>query len=205
MASKPVLILEGAGDIKAVPFILRELSGYQINPASHPISKQTIERLSKHGELERFAKYGASREDADSVLFLLDVDEKCARDVVEEWVPRLHAMKLDKKIGIGLFVREFESFFLACLDNISEKYKTHGWSLDNWDVNDDHEAPRGAKEKLSGYMKKGKSYKETRDQAKFVSVLDFDRLRERCRSFRHLESLVAWLQDDNASSVYPTI
>ncbi len=203
MASRPVLILEGKGDIASVPFLLREMSEYQCFPVPRPMIKQSVKRLSAEGELERFARYALTREEGDSVLFLLDADEDCAKEIADSWTPRLRALNPAKKVGVGIFVREFEAYFLACLDLVAEKYPDYGLSLDDWGLGDDHEAPRDAKGRISGRMKSGKTYKPALDQAKFVSILDFARLRHSCRSFRHLESLLAWLGAEDAGNVYP--
>ena len=146
------------------------------------------------------------RSDGDSVLFAVDVDEACAKEVVESWVPRLARLNPRKPIGICLFVREFEAYFLACLDLIAADYPKFGWSLDDWDLTDNHEQPRGAKERISRFMKKGRAYKPTSNQAGFVSALDHDRLTERCRSFRHLTKALEWLRgDDDADRVFPIL
>jgi hypothetical protein len=137
-------------------------------------------------------------------LFLLDADEYCAKEIAEAWAPRLRALNPAKKVGVGIFVREFEAYFLACLDQVAEKYPDYGLTLADWDMDDDHEAPRNAKGRISGRMKSGMSYKPALDQTKFVTALDFERLRERCRSFRHLESLLAWLAEEDAGTVYPS-
>lgn len=205
MARNPVLILEGDGDREAIPYFIRTVSEHQIFPTPRPILKQNVPRLSREGELERFAKLALLREDADSALFLLDVDEACAKEIVENWVPRLNALHPRKKIGIGLFVPEFESYFLACLDLIVEGYPTYGWSLADWNILDDHEAHRGTKELISRRMRKGKRYKETLDQARFVSKIDSTRLHGRCRSFRHIENLITWLLADNVEATYPVV
>jgi hypothetical protein len=204
MACRPILILEGDGDRSAVPYLIREFSESKILPVSNPIIKQNVPRLSRTAELEKFLCYAMEREDADSVLILLDVDDDCAKVIVENWMPRIHALNPTKKIGVGLFVREFEAYFLACLDLIANKYVNYGWSIEDWNEAADHELIRGAKERLSRHMRSGKSYKETLDQPKFVSAVDFARLRERCRSFRHLESLLGWLLEGNQAGIYPT-
>lgn len=205
MAMQPVLILEGRGDQSAVSYLIREVSAYSCFPTSNPIRKQSVARLSKPDELERIVGYALSREDGDSVLILLDTDEFCAKEVVEDWVPRIQAMSPVKKVGIALFVREFEALFLCCLDLIAEAFPEYGWDLNNWSVEDDHEAPRGAKEKLARHMAKNKGYKETIDQPRFVSALDFNRLEENTRAFRHFSNLLSWLKRANGDLIRPTV
>lgn len=208
MATKPVLILEGPGDGEAVPELLRRLSDFQVFPVSKPIKNQSVGKLAPAGELERFVNYALGRE-GDSVLILVDADEHCAKDIAERWSKRIAALKPSKKVGLGLFVREYESLFLACIDLIAKRYPNYGWHLDEWSMDQNHETPRGVKERLSGMMRKGKGYKATMDQAKFTSIIDFKRLNEKCRSFQHLESLLQWLLDNGnqhgRNLVYPRV
>ena len=94
---------------------------------------------------------------------------------------------------------------MACLDLIAAGHPALNWDMSDWDASDDHEAPRGAKERLSGHMARNAIYRETQHQAGFTSELDFDRLRATYRSFRHLKFLVNWLADDTEEMVYPIL
>lgn len=199
MARNPVLILEGDGDAAAVTELVRmtaaRLERWDVVVQPRPIARQSVPRLDQPGQLERFVTHALNR-DGDSVLILLDLDDGCARDVALRWRRRLAAMEPRKKVGLGLFVREFEGWFIGCFDRIVAAYPDYGWSPDGWDESVDCEAKRGAKEWLSRRMKPGKRYKETRDQVRFLQQLDFDRLRVSSRSYRHFESLLEWLFAD---------
>src|SRR4051794_40980753 len=79
----PVLIVEGAGDIKAVPRLTRETlhlnSIFDINPASRTISNVEIRKLMRSGELERYTRYAISSNVSDSVLLVLDCEDFCCK------------------------------------------------------------------------------------------------------------------------------
>ncbi|MBF0374730.1 MAG: DUF4276 family protein [Alphaproteobacteria bacterium] len=199
MARSPVLILEGDGDAAAVAELVRTVAGrlerWDVAVRPHPITCCNVPRLDAVGQLERFVTHALNR-DGDSVLILLDLDDGCARDVALRWGRRLAAMRPRKKVGLGLFVREFEGWFIGCFDRIVEAYPDYGWSRDGWDEKFKFEDKRGAKEWLSRRMKSGKSYKETRDQVRFLRHLDFDRLRDKSRSYQHFETLLEWLFAD---------
>lgn len=205
---KPVLILEGRGDKIAVPELVRNLAYahkvFDLAIVPHPIMRQNIPKLRKSGQLERFVQYGLMR-DGDSLLVLLDCDELCARDEVLAFTERVRQLHITKKAGFAFFTSEYESFFISCLDLIAERYPDYGWNLDDWNIEGDHEQIVGAKEYISDRMKTGRSYKPTRDQVKFTSALDFNRLRKKSRSFRHLESTLLWLsgRTDDDGLVYP--
>jgi hypothetical protein len=76
---KPVLIVEGQGDVSAVPRLIRETLAqsqiYDITPAPRPKSHVDVVRLKRTGELERYVEY-AARDDGDSVLLALEFDPK---------------------------------------------------------------------------------------------------------------------------------
>ncbi len=205
-----VLILEGPGDKEAVPTIIREIlyqnDVYDLVVQPHPIINQNIPKLWRPGELERFASYGLRRE-ADSLLIILDADESCPKDVALDFGKRLKALDVAKKVGIAILRSEFEVFFLFSLLSIANRYTDYGWKLEEWNPDQDFETVVGAKGLLTRLMKRGRSYKETRDQAKFCSALDFDILREQSRSFRHLESMLIWLVRDSEAhdNIYPII
>ncbi len=206
----PALILEGEGDKEAVPLLIRrllvehEIADFHVQP--NPIIRQTISGLRAPGQLERFLTYSVDR-DGDSVLVLLDCDDDCPKEVVETYIPRVQKMYRGKNVGFAFFRSEYESLFICCLDIIAERYPDFGWNLDGWTLRQDHEAIRGAKQYLSRHMKSGRAYKEVRDQARFTSALDFERLRTHSRSFRHFESTLLWLRaaEQTERATYPLI
>jgi hypothetical protein len=120
-------------------------------------------------------------------------------------VARVEGLQAGKRVGVAFFNAEFENMFICCLDVIAERFPEYGWNLDRWDIEQDHESVVGAKGYISRHMQKGKVYKETRDQVKFLEGLDYERLRARSRSFKLLEGLLRWLANDGEHSVYPVM
>lgn len=200
--TQPALIVEGPGDVEAVPLLIRTLSQYQINPL-RPMKGKNAPNLDREGELERFVTLGLRNRQADSVLIMVDTDELCAFDLAKGWLERIENLAPAKKVAIAFFVKEFESLFLACMDIIAEAKPEYGWNLDEWSLEDDPEIPRGAKERISKLMRNDKSYKETTDQAGFVAYLDGDRLQGKSRTYRHLKSVLEWLTDETKNGIYP--
>lgn len=200
------LLLEGPGDIEAVGLLTRKLLEHHrifnfcLDP--NPITKVTIKRLDSPGELERFLNYIEGR-GVNSALFLVDTDSLCAKQSVAELSRRAELAYGHKRVGFSFFVSEYETFFIHCLDVVAARYPDYGWNLDGWSVDNANEHIVGAKGYLSRRMKTGKAYKETRDQVKFTSCLDFERLRMVSRSFRHFESTLLWAADPGAGRVYP--
>lgn len=210
LVSRIVLLVEGDGDQAAVPELVRRVSLrldlHGMQPTSKPIRCGGLERLQREGELERFVTYGCQRHDGDGALLVLDCDDDCPKEAVSAFALRIApiAQRFSKKIGIAFLRREFETLFLFCVKRICERYPSCDWDPKSFEVNRELEEIRGAKEALARLMRWGK-YKETRDQARFVTALDFDLLAQRSRSYRHLESTLRWLAQppDGTSWVYP--
>ncbi len=75
---RPILIVEGAGDVKAVPRLIRETlhrqNIFDLNVGPRPKRNVELKKLRRPGELERFIEYGL-RDDGDSVLLVLDCED----------------------------------------------------------------------------------------------------------------------------------
>ena len=208
---RPVLLVEGPGDRMAIPLLVRLLFQHlgrpDCVPAPRPIRCGDLPKLARSGEVEKFVKYACLRPDGDSVLLVVDCDDDCPREVVAGLCQRVSATakRFGKRVGLALMQREFETLFLYSLRELAERYPELRWTLEDPDSERDWTEIRGAKEKLGKRMSVG-TYKETRDQARFVSALDLEALQERCRPFAHLASTLAWLSSDSARGhVYPHI
>ena len=203
-----VLVVEGEADRAAVPALVRRVLAdhalYDHVVLPHPLRSKDIPSLRRAGELERFVSYACAREEGDSVLVLLDCDDDCARDTAWEFAARVEGIAAvsQRKVGVGFFCREFEALFLASMDSLAAAYNTFAWNVAAANAIADVEVYRGAKGKLQQLVS-GMSYKETRDQVRFVSAVDLAVLRARSRSFRHLERLIGWLREDGEGWVYP--
>lgn len=206
---QPVLLVEGDGDVSAIPALIRRVVSscglHNIVPCSNPIKCGEIPKLRRDGELEKFARYACTRRDGTAVILVVDSDDDCPVDTSIEFTRRVLpiAQTYQKKIGIGFMHREFETLFLYSLQDLAAKYPNHGWCLSEDDQTRDWDEVRGAKGALNRRMK-DYSYKETRDQAKFVSAIDTNALIGKCRSLAHLSRMMHWLNDGSSVSlVYP--
>jgi hypothetical protein len=83
----PVLILEGPGDKVAVPKLIREVLHswgiFDVYPMPHPITNQSVSKLRRAGELEKFVGYSLQHE-GDAALIILDCDEHCPQRMAED-------------------------------------------------------------------------------------------------------------------------
>ncbi|SRR6266446_1781157 len=114
----------------------------------------------------------------------------------------VEGLQLEKKVGIALFRSEFETLFLYCIDEIIAQFGEYRWLRRRAPLTGDIESIRDAKGAISRMMSSDRAYKETRDQEKFITALNFDKLRVNSRSFRHFEKTLLWLANGE-TNVYP--
>lgn len=208
---KPVLLVEGDGDMAAVPALIRRLKDalqiFTLAPCANPIKCGEIASLKRKGELEKFAQYACRRPEATSALIVIDCDDDCPVEISQEFASRLLpiAERYDKRIGLALLQKEFETLFLYSLPELCKAYPAYGWQVSRADETKDWSALRGAKGELNRRMN-NYFYKETRDQVRFVSALDPGQLEHKCRSFLHLKTLLQWMVTDGSEGmVYPPL
>lgn len=207
---KVTLLVEGPGDVAAVPRLihtaLARLGIQEVFTDNRPMKVGDLPKLRREGELEKHLRYAAAKP-FDIVLLALDCDDDCPVTVATELARRAAAMvpALAKPVGIVLFHREFETLFLHSLEAIAGGRPDFGWKLEGLDPDDSWERKRGAKEVLRRFMAPGKTYKETIHQVDFIKELDLDRLHDKSRSYRHLESTLRWVAGQHAegAKVYP--
>jgi hypothetical protein len=128
---------------------------------------------------------------------VVDCDDDCPVTTSAEFAARANpiAQRFSKKVGIAFIQKEFETLFLYSLRELSVKYSEHGWLLKESDTATDWTSVRGAKGELNRRMK-NYTYKETRDQVKFVSAIDIENVVSSCRSAKHLRRLINWMYSD---------
>lgn len=182
-------IVEGHGEISAVPVLIRKIL------ADHDI--HDVQPLSawRHGEYPSVAKkfdniFLAATKEKAPILWVMDFDSKdydCPVKEAQKLLTRAEALRPGWPIQIAFLVREYETLFLydeaatrAVFPDISGKVP----------FPDDPEAVRGAKEWLSKQRPSGSAYKETVHQEKITARLNLDILRNKSRDFAHLERAI---------------
>lgn len=186
-------IVEGHGDLKAVPPLLRALLNH------HELYDVQVLAPHKRGELPkitaRFDDYFkiALKEEA-AILWVLDFDcADCICPVTEatKLYERANMLRPGWPFKLAFVVKEFESLFLA-----EVAAAKHVLGIDEaltFPLNP--EGIRDAKGWLSRALPKGVAYKETVHQEKIAAQLDFHVLRARSDSFEHLERSLLYLVD----------
>ena len=150
-----VTIVEGHGEVEAVPVLLRRIAR-QVAPAAaldvpRPIRVKR-NRLLREGELERAVGLAAAKAEAHGcILILLDANGDCPAQLAPIVLRRAVAARRDRDIRVVLAKMEYEAWFLAAAASLAGRL-----GLDE-DIAPppDPEAIRDAKGWLSGKMPPG--------------------------------------------------
>ena len=179
-------IVEGHGEVKAVPELLRRLiseSQAWAVEIGRPI-RRTRSQLVRETEVKKVVRLALRQQGCRAILILFDGDSDCPAHLgptVQQWAAEA-AGKAPCEVIIAH--REYEAWFLAAIESLRGMR----------DIRDDAcshphpERPRGAKEQLEDRMQAGASYLETTDQVALSALFSLADAHRRCRSFRKLVS-----------------
>jgi hypothetical protein len=111
-------IVEGHGEVQALPVLLRRLGlllapglSLKINP---PLRVPRNRFLNDQSEFTRYVELAARKAaPAGAVLILLDADADCPAVLGPALLARARAVRSDTRIAVVLARREFEAWFLA--------------------------------------------------------------------------------------------
>ena len=177
-------IVEGHGEVKAVPVLLRRLrdeaQAWQID-IGRPI-RCSRGQLVQQAQLEQAVNLARRQPGCDAILIMFDGDKDCPAELG----PRVHRWATvaagDMPCEVVLPHREYEAWFLAAIESLRGVRGVRSDATPH----PDPEAPRGAKEQLEARMDTGKSYLERTHQPAFSAQFSMDAAHARCRSFRKL-------------------
>jgi Domain of unknown function (DUF4276) len=199
MTSYIYAIVEGHGEVQAVPLLLRRLAheclqNYDLHV--FPAHRVPRGRILKDDHLERAAELGRRRivesGERGGVMLLLDADDDCPATLGPELLARLGSVISDLPLSVVLAKREYEAWFLGAAHSLRSLSNVRG----DADPPPEPEAIRGAKEYLATtLLEPGAVYSETVDQVSLTAVMDLVEA-SRCPSFRKLcrdlRALVGW-------------
>ena len=180
-----VPIVEGHGDVAAVPVLLRRLvdvaQAWDEVRIGVPI-RCKHSQLVNQAQLSKRVRVARLREDCGAVLIIFDSDDDCPVELaaqVREWaVAEAGQVYCD----VVLAKREYEAWFLAAIESLHGHHsmKNDAQSLPH------PESPRDAKGRLEARMHI--SYSERTHQPAFTAIFCMAAAYARCRSFRKLVS-----------------
>ncbi len=117
---KIVALVEGPGDIEAVPGLL-----YKLLREKHQQWTWQVARPKRVGglgalkkRLDRFMTYAERDAEGGGILILLDLDDGCPEIEAINLAQQIRSLNLSCPVAIVFAHREYEAWFLASLDSI---------------------------------------------------------------------------------------
>jgi hypothetical protein len=194
---KLLAIVEGHGDLAAVPELIRRILSHHQHfdvEVLRPHMRGDLPKI--HANFDNY--FNAAIKENAAILLLIDFDCKVCDCVMKSAAPfyeKALALRPEWPFKVTFMVKEFETLFLA--DHTATR-KVLKEIPEDTTFPSLPESIRGAKEWLSKAMPSGYAYKETVHQVKIVSHLDLDHLHEHSPSYRHLKKAVLELVSDGA-------
>ena len=183
---KIVTIVEGHGEVEAVPILLRrivEAVAPDANLEVTPPIRVDRYKVVKPTELERAIELAARLANGDGyILVLLDADDDCPAELGPGLLRRASGTRPDRAIRVALAKREYEAWFVAAVTSIVGQASIREDALPP----EDAEGIRDAKGWLTRQMPEAHSYRPTRHQALLTRSFDLDAARRGAPSFDKL-------------------
>lgn len=186
------VVVEGHGDVEAVPVILRRIS-HIVSPGAavrvlRPIRCPRNKAIHRKGELERALTLAAEKAGPHApVIVVFDADDDCPAELGPALLERARRRLPDRRVAVVLAKREFEAWFLAALPSLRGRRELYK----DAEPPSQPEEVRGAKEWLSNNMTR--KYRETVDQPGFAGAMDLEMARAGSPSFDKLWRDVVFL------------
>ncbi len=172
MAKRIVCIVEGQGDVEAIPIVVRRIAE-RIDPeivVQVPTPMRIPKsRLVKPTELERAVEFAARQiAGAGAVLVVVDSDDDCPAVNGPTLLGRAGGVRIGLPVAVVLANREFESWFIAAAGSLAG---CAGLASDI-QAPANPESIRGAKEWLTARMISTRAYSPTLDQPAMAAAFD---------------------------------
>ena len=181
-------IVEGHGEVQAVPVLLRRLLAQaQCNcvEVGRPILRTQAQFRSKE-EVGKAVRLALFQPDCAAVVILFDGEDVCPKEFAEKVRAWAQGAAGTVPCDVVIAYREYETWFLSAIESLRGK---HGIS-DVATAPDNPESRRDAKGALEDFMPERRAYSETLDQPAMSAVFDMGRAHRRSRSFRKLVKAV---------------
>ena len=191
-------IVEGSGDVKAVPVLVRRII-HEIDPVapltiSAPAIRVSRSKLVKPGEIERAVTLAVLKNNGfGGVLVLVDADDDCPGTLGPQLLARAKAARADMPMAVVLANHEYEAWFLASAASLRGRQGLSG----TIEPPINPEGVRGAKEWLKNHMEGSRKYSETIDQLALTRHLDMQAARQAAsfdKLYRDLARLIRELR-----------
>ena len=180
-------IVEGDGEVAAVPVLLRRLGAWRTphvpSQILAPIRVQRNRFLNRPGEFRRHLLLAAAKSGPSGwILILLDADDDCPVTKGREILALARVEVPHRPVAVVLANREYEAWFIAGARSLNGH---RSFASRDGDQTVDSDIPRDAK----GWMRErmgNAAYRETTDQPAFSARMDLEVAFANSRSFRKL-------------------
>jgi hypothetical protein len=183
-----VCIVEGDGEVRAIPVLLRRLAEakgvYTLN-VPPPIRVHRDQFLRREEEFRRKLLLAAAKAQGGAVLVVLDADDDCPMTLAQDVTARAAEFARGVSLHVVIANREYEAWLLAGASSLAGRRGLR----DDLDTPPNPDEIRNAKGWLSERMPTGR-YHEVSDQPAFTAAFDLNAARENSRSFRKLAKTV---------------
>jgi hypothetical protein len=171
-------IVEGHGEIRAVPILIQRLVGL-VNPNLWAIIPRPIRQpggtLLSSGGLEKAVELAVcGLTEPGLVLIILDSEDICPKEVAPLLLARAERVAAGRRqVAVVLAHREFECWFIAAAKSLAG----HSGLPPDLIAPPDPESIRGAKEWLRRNMAVGRTYSPAIDQPALTNRFDIEAAR----------------------------
>jgi len=178
-------IVEGDGEVKALPILLRRMSAWKnpgllVNPLP-PIRVRRDRFLNRDEEFRKQLLLAAAKcGDQGWILVVLDADDDCPAELGAKILRRARQVVPHRRLSVVLANHEFEAWFIASSRSLDG---ARGFALAA-DEQVDAETHRNAKGWMRQRMRE--AYREVLDQPAFTARFDLQQAFDGSRSFRKL-------------------
>ena len=177
MTVKIGCIVEGQGDVAAVPVLIRRIAAERYPELAidmpRPI-RADRNQVVQPDVLEQEVKLATQKISGQgAILIILDSDQDCPAELGPALLYRALQVCPNLPIAVVLAKHEFEAWFLAA----AESLRGQRGLKNDFHSPDNPEAIRGAKEWLRQRMQSGRTYRETRDQPALAALFDLEQAR----------------------------
>lgn len=179
-------IVEGHGEMAALPILLRRLSEWRspdMQPrVPPPIRVHRARFLNRDEDFRRHLLLAANKAGQHGwILILMDADDDCPAVLGNKIASKAFSLLPHRSVAVVLANREYEAWFIAASKSLN--------GIRNFRLIDDDvieaEIPRDAKGWIGKHMV-GRTYGEIADQAAFTARMDLKLAYGNSRSFRKL-------------------
>ena len=161
-------IVEGHGEVEAVPILLRRLideaQAWRIQAGKS--IRRTRHQLVHEPELERSVRIALEQPDCGAILILFDGDDDCPAELGSHLQQIASQAARETPCEVVMAHREYEAWFLAGFDSL----RGHKMILDHAEPPRDPERPRDAKGRFERMMRPDTSYVEPHESPHFFFI-----------------------------------